>query len=369
MTATPYGESSAARSSTASSTTTGPSEVEAYGYRRSLGTLTKPCFGGETATVFDVTTGEFVDTKEPATPATEDRDDMTCAVVRDGDSFSVALLVSSTVPARGLEPQRSRHRLSIHDLGSTEPRATITIDDIPVGQKPGLTGLNGSVLVTRGGPRTDAYNLVDLQRMWGANLEVDSYNDDSVAMRDGPGPTSIRDPRTGAVRVQLPHAPVATDPTSYSLSSDRTYTVIRSSDGKKFPYPDRMEIGGCSYQVWGKYFTCYESDGLTVTDLDTGERVLDRQSTDLGELKLVGMRIFGDRLYLTTQSGDRGSTQSVLSLPDGAVVSESFSAVPMQSMVGWTLVNRDGCKPNGLNGCEWSDAIKDVDGKYPGPWY
>ena len=41
----------------------------------------------------------------------------------------------------------------------------------------------------------------------------------------------------------------------------------------------------------------------------------------------------------------------------------------MQSITGWTLVNKNKCKPNGLNDCDWTNAINDVDGNFPAPWY
>lgn len=325
--------------------------------------------------VFDPKQGRFIDTPLPEAPGNEEEQKLTCAITRDGDSYKVVFLLESLLLARGLDAQRNIYRLMLYTPGASQASAQVTLDDVgydqPFDDVQMVTTTSAIALTYRPkGQKEDktfVHSAKDLAPLWSTSDALYSTNDDVIAFKVSDEEASLRNPKSGAEQARAPRG-------SHSAHAYfDTKGGVRTSDFKRFSVTETEHVS--EYQVWGRYFVLRGSLLFAVYDIDTGRRMIHRSGEAVRSMGVDEYIVFGDRMYLAVESGSTKS-RSIWDLMNDREIANSWRNIPTVALSGWTVVET----PRGTTQmcaqtdrtrgviCEKVTLVRDVDGKFPGPW-
>ncbi|EME19387.1 hypothetical protein G419_14329 [Rhodococcus triatomae BKS 15-14] len=320
--------------------------------------------------VFNPETGTVVVVDGPTEKPDEDLIGLHCTVFsRNGATF-VAYASSSRTKAEGLTGSEPVYRMSTYRLGSQTP-TEVDLPGAPIGMV--STTVGPALLLDEGDRKMIAvYGNESAVPTWShPGTALLAGAEDAVADVPPLADFTLFDASDGSpiltsCSVQQAGLVLEIDDAVVSYrgcppgSTDHLIGYDVRQQRELFNLPP--EIGlfvPDDVHPSDDYILIRNRDTLLVLDRETGETVISKSDDELASLNIKEAYIFADRLYLRTGSGD----SSVVRLPSGETEAASWQIRPAARLDGWTLVYDFSDSSDTV-----SRLVRDVGGRYPGPW-
>lgn len=336
-----------------------------------------------TVSVFDTASAKVVSARGPKDEIEADGETISsvkCEIYRlDSDELYITYGVNSYKDASGLDPLREFSRAYTYALNSTTP--SIIEFDTEISRVVGST--SGPVIQTlnqdrensRGTYTISRYDVDGDQPEWTVNS-----TDFSVVYSDSPsvtlqhyGDRRVLDAGTGEELLQYcsiegdhrrntqvaVYMPISCEPydSRPPTNTFEMYDLVHQRQFATLEHYDKSELLPDTSQDSDEYIVFFDKfePSLIVLDKRTGDTVIDKIGDEAKDLNLEFVHLFADHLYLTTNNG----TTSAVALPGGETVAGEVDSFPRERFSGWTRTTAG----------DGQVLVRDVDGRFPGPWY
>ncbi|MET9325959.1 hypothetical protein [Tsukamurella sp. NPDC003166] len=334
----------------------------------------------EAVQVFRPESGEFWHPTKPSVQPGEVENKTHCTLAGVPTDPDLVWVQQVTVPAQGLSPERKTVRVSVQKVGTDTVARTATV---------AVDGWTGSPAATRStilltyGSKLVGVDLATLKQGWTGPSEYRSI---------GPNGLVAKVDKSNTNRVWTLFSPTGQQVASSPDQSADGKGPVGWSDGVTgdvFTTPDGFfDVKAGVYRPFDKRLI---SDGATVSavvgrqiflngpaiavvDVDSGRTVFSMTAAEVSAARIYESWYFDGHLYLINRNDGSGA-YSVTTIADRKEIATSWLRRPAATQLGWTWVSES----KGTSMCETVGStsgkgcaavlVRNVDGRYPGPWY
>lgn len=354
-------------------------EVDSQAWNRSDATIYTGCsdeFEGDlpTGKVLEPVSGAYLPLPVPTVPEGEDLIGGQCLVAGPADHLRAVYLLRTRTPASGLDPAKNLTRFISLPI---VPGGETIVRNWPTKWEPALLrGAENVVLawidgnIQRNQVAAIDYSTGKLLWQRGDAGEVEAVAPGGVLLvKTGMSEEGIiLEPSTGAVIARVEVRNFRELPTGISIE-DSEYRFSWFSGGRV------RSIERAAAADFGTRLLLSDDEGFVVVDGRSLKTILKRRGSDFEGLGAHSITLSGNYLYLAAKDGS-----SVIDIRTREIMAETWSSRPTERLSsGWTIVHDAGgaeaepdqCFQLGDLTCDARSVrlIKDVDGRYPGPWW
>ncbi|HEY9312923.1 hypothetical protein [Williamsia sp.] len=309
-----------------------------------------------TASLFNAGTGEFVDVGQPEIPTGTEVLRVGCLPSGTAEKPSVTYRISLRTPAKGLDPEKFETRIVTYTTDSSVAPITATLD-YPTDYETVysmMAGTGGNILhAVRDGKeaqllKPDGTRVASIPYTHTGDIEYVDENTFLVIIPGSygvEGSTTLYDGATGQpvtyatglekLKAASSIKSIAADGFVYWVDEypNYSYVYVDTTNGKTYTLGTWQAGAVPDVQIWGKYAFA-AGGGLTVIDLDTGQKLLSRTTAEWDGLGVDKWYAADKYLYI-----ENADDSPVIDVTTGEQVSAGWSRRPTNVIADdWTLV-------------------------------